>query len=868
MPSKRSKLPAEFFSQVQTACRHYDKPKRIADLPLARVALRAALGRDPRHPTGQEGRVGALRAAIDASLATLKRGDVYAKNRAADVYVSLHCYVYGRDPFNRAEIALIERYLDSRYAIPRTTYFSRRKEGLEQLGDQLSAYLARHTTWLEPVPVRPGFVGREKELATYRKRLVRRNLAVIEGVAGIGKTALAAQIAAKAERPVCWLTVRPGLNDSLTAVLYTWAAFLARQGQPHLWALMNATASEAGAPPDLAPRLQAGLSKIRPLLCLDDVESFPATDKAFWSTLDMIRENPHTKLLLVSRRRPALSRLGDYSPLSGLSPAEAQGMLRERGLELTLSQAQTVAAYTDGNPRLLELWAAYVRRRSPDADVKTSLAQLSRISTAVARYLTDEILTALNDGQVRAARLLSLSRQPLDGFILRHSSDTLPLADLDIAVDDLDVLHAQGVIQETPGERWALLPILSDYLRQAKTPSSDETTLFQQWLSRYYAVQGNVLEAAFHAAQGGEAQRAVLLLDEQEHRLIEQGHTPAMLKILNDVKADQVSEEGRQIWRELRGELWRLLGDYDAAEAEARAASREASTALAQARAERTRGTIAKLRGHVWQATDHYRQAQRFLARQQATEEVWLHRDLAWSLMEQNDLDEAWDEAQRAQIALENTLGVIARRRGDLDQALIHYERAAAVAREVGERRQLARVINNLAVLYRRQGQLDRAVASFQENLPIIKEIGERVGQAITHHNLGICYDQLGEREKAIHHVSEALKLFQALQDAKGCVLSRTSLAEIHLGAGQLDKAREHAEAAIQVEAGSIPPADYAEAQRMYAEVLLAQGHSTSALTVAREALVELEKSEPAEPSQVAEMRKTLARIQAAGEVA
>jgi tetratricopeptide (TPR) repeat protein len=337
-----------------------------------------------------------------------------------------------------------------------------------------------------------------------------------------------------------------------------------------------------------------------------------------------------------------------------------------------------------------------------------------------------------------------------------------------------------------------------------------------------------VLEAAYHAICGEEAEEAILLLAEQQYLLIEQGHAPAMQSLLSGIASDQMSKPVRQLLRELRIELSKLLGDYDQAEREARAAAQEAISATTQARAEQLRGELAKQRGHVGLAADHYQHALRLLATKEATLEVWLHRDLAWVLAEQNNIDEAWDEAQRARIALENTLGIIARRRGELDLALQHLEQGARIAEEYGEQRTLTRLRNNMALIYLAKKQYQTAIALYQQNLTLINEIGELVGQAITLMNLGDCYGEVGASEKAIHHLKQALPIFETLGDSKGLLLVHINLAEQQLQLKELDSALKHAQIAISYNKSLVPTTAHAYALRIYAEILLAQDKKKS----------------------------------------
>lgn len=887
------KFPSEFLKQVREACKYYDKPERIGRLPLASVALQAMLRKYPTHSTDGVGRGKALKSVIRINLDKLKPEEPCS--REGEVYLCLYCHIHKRDPYTGVGIADVATYLKShpRTPIPQATYYYRlKKEGIPQLSYFLTLYLAQQTTWIEPVPKTVAFVGREKELAYYRHQLETHRLAVIEGVGGVGKTTLAARLTESLSRPICWLTIRRGLNDTPTAILYAWAAFLAAHDSPQLWAFMRTTATEQRQLTDFFPLLRKGLAQVRPLFCLDNLEVL--SNSAAWSLLEMVQAT--TSLLLISQRRPPLPRLGDYSPLAGLSLAEVQLFMQRHNVDLTTEQAETVTSYTLGNPRLLELWTAYIRLQALEPAI-TSLANL-RDSPAATSFLATEIISTLTASQQRAARLLALSRRPLDGFLLQNPPPDLPpLSDFEIEAHDFSALHRLALIDDKLGDQWILSPFLSDYLSAqlmpAEAEASEETLLFHEWLARLYILQGNVLEAAYHTMQGQEPERAVLWLAEQQHLLIEQGQAAAMSRLLASIEAELLSQPVRQILHNLRGTLCKLLGDYDAAESEAREAAHEAMTVEGQADAERTRGELAKRRGNVWQAAEHYQHALRLLATKQATLEAWLHRDLAWAIMEQNDLDEAWDEAQRAQIALENTLGNIARRRGEIEQALHHFKQGAASAQKYGERRELARINNSLAVLYWRRGQskqssrqkhspeqlqliaddLKQAIVIYQENIKLTEEIGQLVGQAITYLNMGLCYADLGELNLSISQTKEALATFTTLGDNKGKMLAQLNLAESQLRVGQLKEAQQHAQAATDVDKALVAPGDYAEALRIYAEVLLAQGELTAALTAAQQALDELRTpgvtadSPDAfrEPSYAKLICETLARIHSAG---
>jgi len=849
------KFPKEFDKQVREACKHYDKPKRIGKLSIASMALQAVLLEDPAHAIDEVGRGHALQEVIGACLDELRPKNMPIQapqqpNRAFEIYVTLYLHLQKRDPFTSTEIGNIGSYLDTHdVGILRGTYANRlKKEALPQMSYVLSSYLAQRTTWLEAIPGTKGFVGREEELAYYGRQLEEEGLAVIEGLGGIGKTTLAARLAesmksmkSTAARPVCWLTIRAGVNDTPIGVLYGWAAFLAQQDYPQLWAFMRATANEQTPLARYFALLSQGLAKVQPLLCLDNLESMPDEEDAFWSLLEIVQKEAHTSLLLISQRRPQLALLGDYALLSGLSPAEVKLFMAQRGMELTEEQAELVTTYTLGNPRLLELWSAHMRMypEQSEAEGITSLANL-RDSQAATDFLSTQIIAALTPAQQRAACLLALSRRPLDGFLLQNPPKGVQsLSYFDLDATDYTTLHQLGLIYRPLDHQWSISPLLKEQLTQrlASEEPTDDLIDFHQWLSDLYSSQGNVVEAAYHTIESEEPEQAILSLAEQQQLLIRQGYASAMNSLLRSIQADDLSSPVRQIWRTLRGELALLQGDYDTAQAEADASAREATTISAQARTEWQRGIVAKARGKAWQAADHYQQALRLLAIKEISLETWLHRELAWTALEQNDIEDAKEELEQAEMALHNMFGIVYRQDGNFDKALDHYKQALTIAQKHCEVRQLIRVRNNLATLYRKKNQLQKAITTYQENLPTIEEIGELIGKAITLLNLGNCYKQLGKSEAAIKHMAQALRIFSELGDAKGQLLAHLNLAQAYLQLKQLEPAQQHAQTATKAEYQKVSQTDYAEALRIYAEVLFAQGDLASACSTAKQAL-------------------------------
>lgn len=876
---KQPELPPAFLSQVKQTCKHYNNLEKIGNFSIASVALRVVLAENPDHPIDIRGRGQALQKAISESLKRMYSDDT--NTREGKMYLCLYASIHKRDPFKPSgEWSPVEAAVHASYGIWPSIFYTQCKEGVKQLGYHLIIYLAEKTLLeLPPLPPR-GFVGREQLLVYYRNQIKDQPLTVIEGVGGIGKTALAAQLACSIEQPVCWYSIRPGLGDDIVAMLYAWAAFLARHNYPHLWALMKFQIFDIDHHPHLTHEelsalvgvLCEGLRKIHSLLCIDNVDALPRNDERFWSLLDRLVEESSVRLLLTSRTRPPLLKLLDYPLLTGLAPDEVALLLEKHDLHLHYSQVEEVTEYTAGNPRLLELWISLCCT-SPDISVVESLYALSTHSAAVKYYLTTEILARLTESEISATQLLALIRRPIDSLILKHPPDTMLLHELDIDADDFLHLEEHGLISRFSGEQWMLSPIVQEYLVRHMSP--EQARIFHRCLSNIYALQGDMLESSYHTAQSGDQEGAVLMLGKHQHLLVNQGRAPAMLSILSVINHNALGDMVRQEWQNLKVRLHLLLGETDAAEHEATSAAQTARTPIERARTSQQLGEVAELRGNVQQAVEHYRQALNLLAQRDVALEIWLRRDLAWNLSERSviDLDEAEQEAHRAAIALEKLFGDIKLARGDDEQALVHLDRALNLAQEAGYDLQVVNIIINRSVIYRQHGMFDRAIQELH-SIPhryADADIGSTKAKRLT--NLAICYYCAGDDEMAIHVQQEVGQLCKTIGDNAGYMLALSSVAESYLRRSQLDLARRYIDMVVAIEPSSVPAGDYAEAQRVYGEVLLAAGELDDALAAVRTAqdLLHFQLADPliGEPETVAYVCETRARVHTArGEVA
>jgi predicted ATPase len=104
-------------------------------------------------------------------------------------------------------------------------------------------------------------------------------------------------------------------------------------------------------------------------------------------------------------------------------------------------------------------------------------------------------------------------------------------------------------------------------------------------------------------------------------------------------------------------------------------------------------------------------------------------------------------------------LGMAAAGRGDLTGARAHMDEAVQLARELGDKRELAAALNGLAQLYRVDNHLDRAEPLYQDAVKLARDVGDLESVAIGLLNLAMVSIGRGAGERAREMLIEVLNI-------------------------------------------------------------------------------------------------------------
>jgi transcriptional regulator with XRE-family HTH domain len=379
---------------------------------------------------------------------------------------------------------------------------------------RLSAETVRRTELAAAIPAAPAhLVERPDELRTLDARLHAERLTVLCGLAGTGKTVLAAALAraSSGTQRVCWLTATaadPPVTADLLAVRLA-AALAAKGGY--------------GAPDHARRRTAAELRDRPTLICVDNAHHLRAVPDAL-TLLAELAQTSDTRVLLVSREELPTPGTAVVR-LTGLRTTEGRALVTSvrAPAHIPVSLADRLLTRTAGNPMLLRLALGHLTGDDPDTPL---LLDRLAAQPEIAAYLQETMLGGLEPDGERLVGVLSVFRRPVD----LHDET---LVELCHGTDGRwDLLGAVRELQRRQlidhPARATLHPLLRDHgyatLLADVSRRRRLHRIAAEWSER---VAGDVLEAAWHYTRAGAAATAADLLAAAAPDILAQGRGSA-----------------------------------------------------------------------------------------------------------------------------------------------------------------------------------------------------------------------------------------------------------------------------------------------------------------------------------------------------
>jgi DNA-binding SARP family transcriptional activator len=144
-------------------------------------------------------------------------------------------------------------------------------------------------------------------------------------------------------------------------------------------------------------------------------------------------------------------------------------------------------------------------------------------------------------------------------------------------------------------------------------------------------------------------------------------------------------------------------------------------------------------------------------------------------------------------------IGVAHELRGDYDQALASLTAGLELFRQVADLGGQAESLTSLAVVHHRLGRYPLSVACCRESLAIRRTTGDERGQAINLSNLGVTYQRMGDAAAAHACYQESLVVFERLADRPSTATILTNLGSVYESQGRYADAVDSHERGLEI---------------------------------------------------------------------
>ncbi|MGW0806629.1 tetratricopeptide repeat protein [Nonomuraea sp. NPDC002799] len=179
---------------------------------------------------------------------------------------------------------------------------------------------------------------------------------------------------------------------------------------------------------------------------------------------------------------------------------------------------------------------------------------------------------------------------------------------------------------------------------------------------------------------------------------------------------------------------------------------------------------------------------------------------------------------------------------GRTGEAMAVFEESLEIVDETGDVATKAMVLNNLGELHFNHGDYRDALGLFREALAILREASWRQNEAVALNNIANCLEREGRRDEALHFYRQALTIYRETGDRRHEADTLSNIGSSYLGMDLNAEALIHFQKALSIARDIGDPYESSRAlqrigdsQRHSGQFPLARGTYEQALALARE---------------------------------
>ena len=606
---------------------------------------------------------------------------------------------------------------------------------------------------LNDLPRTRRFFGRDHEISQMADILEAESTTLlVPGIAGIGKTALAAKLLERFTHRRNMLYHRCQDWEGSRAFLEACAEWLSMIGNNDLSDYVSSTpVPQVNMAVNL---IVEGLVNSPALIVIDDLHK--VADENFVAILRgltlRVPESNELGLVMFSRSFRMVVPEADSSgktvthfiPLEGLDQDSSRQILTAMP-DIDLQQFLHIYTLSRGHPLVLEL----INRGSVGETFHATLEA----------FVEKEIFSKLSGPQKRLLGAIAVFREPMP---------LESLLGLNADIDLLDDLVEKGLARRIDTDFYDVHDLVREFLVRSMDESlkAELHTNAVEWYRTRTETAAEKIEFIHHLNASGDLDTLAEVLQKSGRGLVKSGHIE-LLGILRGLESDGFNAVHWGLIRELRGDILSLQGRWDEAEEEYAAAipvARKHKRATSLARLMTARADIAVKRGAMDDALELHRQA--------------LEIQIA-----------ARDAVGAARSYI--NMGYIFRRRKDTRHALEVYGNVEELL-DAEDDPELMDARVRLAAAFLEMGELDRARDHALAAHDGTMDKGMDTLHARSRAVLGRYYANIKDNDLALLHYSAALEILSEATDPHSAVEVEILLGQVLSDAGRKSEAAEH----------------------------------------------------------------------------
>jgi tetratricopeptide (TPR) repeat protein len=646
-----------------------------------------------------------------------------------------------------------------------------------KVAPELSSSKAKSAKRSSELPSVKMFLGREKELKEARELLESPMLRVltIKGIAGIGKTTLAAKLCTETkDQRVFWYTSRPWdgvktLEDALSKFFYD-------NGSRKLSSYLSSGAVELG---ELSFLLNEELSENGYTFVFDDVDG----SESLQGFLRMFRlSSGNAKIIVTAESEPTFYSDEDIvarrevaeMDLGGLDVKSALVLLKGRGIDGPI--AEELVKATNGHPLSLEM-------------VTASTPTEARYQ--VSKFLENKFYSGIPEAERSLLQYASVFQRPFP-------VEAIP--------KELRPARKHSMLREVSPGRFEVHASLREFAYSSMTP--EERARWQSAAADYYLRSGELRERFYHLLRANRKLEAEILLAQSGDEFLRAGNIKRLWETLSDfepvkpkyrcpalmVKAraasligklgtawvilEEVSTSGdARMCSEALVEMGRIKskqGDLEMASKLFEDALDKAEDLPSErAKALRGLGVVEGKLGNYSEAQELLERSARDAMAAMDTKGMLLaHMELGNIFIGRGLYAEAIEHFAKCAagfgpVELTNVyvnMGVANAALGNLDEAEIHLTNAVKLAEETGQPRSRAYALTSLAEVAVKKGKPDEAKDMCFAALEIVTELNDRLAVSAAYATLGLAELASGNLDSSEEYFMDSLKALEGME--------------------------------------------------------------------------------------------------------